>query len=385
VARHRTHASLPATNDHPEPLPIVKKVLLGCFEVPGWGGLTTATYQLFELMQNAGLDVLYLNLIPERYVEFFKQRFGPSYGNPRGLRNVHHQILTDDVIDPQPALSETLEALAPDAVVGVGDFAAYVMKRASPKRRLIFLTSGCQQVSKVSPFSAQEGRIEETREMPPIVHSQEQAAVIFSDLIVTHSDMTRSVYLHFYPDHAHKIHEEVIWFAEWIHQDAARHGDAIRPFEKRDIDALFVANTWSREEKNYALVKALAPRLDGLSVHLVGEVPERVPGITYHGLIGERAKLFDLMGRTRTVVSPSLFDAAPGILFEGSAMGCNVVASRNCGNWFLCNEALLAEPFTVDTFVEKIGLGRTRKMPDNMDRFFRFQSYDKWIRLLRSA
>ena len=30
-------------------------------------------------------------------------------------------------------------------------------------------------------------------------------------------------------------------------------------------------------------------------------------------------------------------DAAPGILFEGAVMGCNLVASKNCGNWEVCH------------------------------------------------
>ena len=124
------------------------------------------------------------------------------------------------------------------------------------------------------------------------------------------------------------------------------------------------------------------PRLAGLAVHVVGEVPERVAGATFHGPIGDRAALFDLMGRARAVASPSLLDAAPGVLFEGSAMGCNAVASRNCGNWELCNEALVVEPFTVDAFASRLALAQERPFPDHLARFLERGSYRRLVRLL---
>ena len=39
------------------------RIALACFEVPGWGGLTTATYRLFEKMLAEGMDVHYVNLV----------------------------------------------------------------------------------------------------------------------------------------------------------------------------------------------------------------------------------------------------------------------------------------------------------------------------------
>jgi hypothetical protein len=81
------------------------------------------------------------------------------------------------------------------------------------------------------------------------------------------------------------------------------------------------------------------------------------------------------MGRARAVVCPSLFDAAPGILFEGSVMGCNVVTSKNCGNWELCNDELLVSEYTADAFAEAIRRANTAKLPDNLDLFLEPSSY----------
>jgi len=68
-------------------------------------------------------------------------------------------------------------------------------------------------------------------------------------------------------------------------------------------------------------------------------------------------------------------DAAPGILFEASVMGCNVVASKNCGNWELCNDRLLVRDYTADAFAKAILRSQTAKIPDHMDLFLDRSSY----------
>jgi glycosyltransferase involved in cell wall biosynthesis len=167
----------------------------------------------------------------------------------------------------------------------------------------------------------------------------------------------------------------VFWFAEWVAHDAAEYSSLALPFAERDIDVLFVASTWMRKEKNFGLVADIAERVPGFSVHVVGEFPESIPSVTHHGFVGTRADLFRIMGRARTVVCPSSFDAAPGILFEASVMGCNVVASKNCGNWELCNEQLLVTEYTADAFAESIRRAHSAKFADHMTRFLNRSSY----------
>ena len=113
----------------------------------------------------------------------------------------------------------------------------------------------------------------------------------------------------------------------------------------------------------------VAAQLVGASIHIVGDVPRAVRSATHHEFIASRERLFELMGRARSVAGPSRIDAAPGILFEASIMGCNVVASRNCGNWELCHPELLAEPYGPDAFAACIGRARARKFTDQLDRF----------------
>jgi glycosyltransferase involved in cell wall biosynthesis len=196
---------------------------------------------------------------------------------------------------------------------------------------------------------------------------------------MTHSDVTHRLYHEFFPFHTGKIHPAVIWFAEWIYAEARRYSAAGRPFTARDIDVLFVASSWKRPEKNYGLVGELAARLPFVGLHVVGEAERETPGVTHHGVITSRAQLFDLMGRAKVVVSPSLFDAAPGVLFEASAMGCNIVASPNCGNWRLCHEALRAAVCRAPEFAACITRALSGKLDDNIESFLAQKSYNELL------
>ena len=50
-------------------------------------------------------------------------------------------------------------------------------------------------------------------------------------------------------------------------------------------------------------------------------------------------------------------------------MGCNVIASPNCGNWDLCNERLLAESCSQNAFLSKIEMSSNASYKDNRERF----------------
>jgi glycosyltransferase involved in cell wall biosynthesis len=352
----------------------VTRIILGCFEVPGWGGLATASYRLFETMLSDGLDVHYVSLVLAEDLARFKEILGADCENPRALPNTHVCYLHAALHEAHPELTALIESLDPQRTVAVGDIATYLMKRAAPERELVFLTAGCMQVSTSVPITEQLAAMQDAgiRATPDWKESE---AVSMSDLILTHSPLIQYLYRRFYPAHSKKIHPTVFWFAEWIKREAEEYSSLALPFEERDIDALFVASSWSREEKNFTMTSAIAGQLKDLSIHIVGECGKPAGSATHHGFVGSRGDLFRLMGRARTVVCPSSFDAAPGILFEASVMACNVVTSKNCGNWELCNDGLLVTGYTADEFAKAILRARTAKLPDHMDLFLERSSY----------
>jgi glycosyltransferase involved in cell wall biosynthesis len=205
-----------------------------------------------------------------------------------------------------------------------------------------------------------------------------------ADLILLHSEQTREQFHRFYPAWIPKMGTEIVWFAEWIRDDALRRAELRRPFQDRSIDALFVASDWGRPEKNGKMVEAIALRLPGIRIRVAGRVSRPFRGAGHEGLIADRDRLFALMGNARAVVCPSRFDAAPGVLFEAAAMGCNVVTSKNVGNWPLCHPDLLADPPDAATFANRVRLAIERKYADRSEVFPRPGSYAELLEILRA-
>lgn len=341
-----------------------RRILVACFETPGYGGASTATYALFERMQRDGLDVTYLNLVDAASEKFLRDTFGANYDNPRRLRNVRTHTLAGAFHQPQPKLAHLLGEIAPDVVVAVGFIAALAVKQAAPTTHTIFFTAGCDQVDRyLRLFGDATGVCDAMRtgaEPPLLFHEWERRAVELADLILVHSPLVRDLCSGFYPYQAGKLYPDVISMAEWIRAEPLQHASLALPFDARDIDLLFVASRWDRYEKNFPFVRGVIEACRELRVHIVGLAAPPVGNSVRHGLITSRAELFALMGRSKAVVCPSLFDAAPGVLFEAEVMGCNVVASKNCGNWALCAPELLVEPATLAEFVRAARVSVTR-------------------------
>jgi glycosyltransferase involved in cell wall biosynthesis len=366
-----------------------RRALLASYEVAGLGGASTSTYALFRKMQRDGLDVHLVNLVDRFDVPYLQYVLGADYGNPRLLPNVRNCVLTPPWSRRQEALVWLVDDVSPDVIMARGDIATVLLKRAAPGVPVIYAAAGCQQVG----FQMTQGRADSaltildrrppTARAPALIAGRESEAVVSADLVLVCSDLLKALLDHFLPYwHACKVFPQAIWSAEWIYEAANAEEVTGAPFAERSIDVLFVASSWARVEKNLAMVRQIAAGLPGLTIGIVGECGQPVPGATSYGFVADRARLLTLLGDSRAVVCPSGFDASPGILFEASSMGCNVVASRNCGNWMLCHEELLVDPFTPEGFVEATRRAVHRKYQDNMPRFLGGGSYMKLIDVL---
>ena len=253
---------------------------------------------------------------------------------------------------------------------------------------VVYLTTGCGRMKEIlrndengSDYLSFERSMAMDATSSAAITPEHQA-VAGCRLVITHSDMTQRLYRHFFREFEGKIAREVVWFAEWIYAEALNHASAARAFADRTIDVLFVARSWYRDEKNYALLREIVPRMSQLNVHIVGETQDDIAGATHSHFVANRGKLFELMGNAKAVACPSKFDAAPGILFEASALGCNVVASKNCGNWMICCEELIAESLQPSAFAAAILRAGERKYDDRVEYFFRQAGYRKLLTIL---
>ena len=358
-----------------------RSILLGCYEVPGYGGASTATYQLFQLMRRDNLLVSFVNLIDGNDAAYYRYTFGQEFGNPDQASDTYNFIFDGPLYDPHPKLAGFLKAISPDVIIGVDAIAMLLLKRESPETKSVFMTTGCRTMQDLmsadlsKDFITHLALLRSDPSKPQALNREELTAVELADLVVTHSDSVHSLYDYFYPDHSGKLLADTIWFAEWIYGEALKYSHLSRPFSERAIEVLFIASSWARFEKNYGLVRQIVRQLNSSRVHIVGSVATQVPGAVFHGFEPVRRNVFDLIGQAKTVVCPSLFDAAPGILFEAAALGCNVIASRNCGNWQLCNNELLVERFSLAEFMAKIALSLTREFRPNINPFLEKRGY----------
>ena len=125
-----------------------RHLLIACYETPGYGGASTASYALFERMQADGLPVSYMSLIDRPMQGFFETTFGADFANPLGLSCVHTQLLEGRFHDRQPSLERSIAAIAPDIILTVGYIAALAVRGAARTTPLIFFTAGCDQIDR---------------------------------------------------------------------------------------------------------------------------------------------------------------------------------------------------------------------------------------------
>jgi glycosyltransferase involved in cell wall biosynthesis len=188
------------------------------------------------------------------------------------------------------------------------------------------------------------------------------------DKVICHTKSTKFWFNYFYPEHKHKILEKILWSAPLVHKKLHKQKSDLKEFENRLIDILFVANKWSRAEKNYEMVKQIIKRCKVVNIHVVGECEGEIEGAVYHQFLTNE-QVIGLMKNAKTVVSTSVYDPAPNVLFEASIMGCNVIASQNCGNWELCHPELIVEPYCLENYIKKIHLSLTKRFENNLGYF----------------
>lgn len=349
------------------------RIVIAVYEVPGWGGAATTRYDLFARMQREGMDVAFVNLVHAADAMFFQRTFGPTFGNPAQLADVHTHVLELPLWRPHAPLTATIDALQGDLLVGVGFVATRLLRLACPTLPLAMLTTGSRRLKTliadgtVRDFvSFRRNALRGVRYRAPL-DNPEAGAEAAADLIIPHAPPARFALEYFARLQKPKLYPRDLSMADVVYEEALRSGPG-RSFHERDIDVLFACSSWHDPEKNLPLLRRLVAAMPHRTVHVAGELDETLPA-RCHGLV-DRAALLDLMRRARVFVSPSLFDAAPNVLFEASALGCNVVASPNCGNADLCHQSLRVERPSVAAFVRSIEQALQAPHADNRAKFF---------------
>ena len=336
------------------------KIVMGCFEVPGFGGAATLNHELFAQLQERGEDISWINLIPADRTEVFVRKFGSALGNPESRPRVHNIFLRHPPFGPQPDLAELICREKPDVLVGCHFIAAKLFHQEGEGCPLVFITAGFRWIQEVVPhrFRCATEALEHLRlhgptGLPPVPPAQDQA-FRGANVCLVQAPVIKELYTHFYPQVETKIAPQIKWEGGPKLKRARHFENYVQEWGKRDIDLLFVASDWSRKIKNYGLALEILARFPDRHCAVVGDLPDELGPVakwTQHlGFVNSRDEIHKILGRSKVVVSPSSWDTAPGILYEATGMGCNIVCSQNCGNWEMCPESFLARDYTAEGF-----------------------------------
>lgn len=326
------------------------RIAVGSLGVPELGGESAVASALHEQLLDDGADSSLLNLLEPADVAYCQHELG-RYGNPHRLPAVETIGLRAPSPGPRPEVAAALEKLAPDLLIGIGAGAAALLGKAAPARRLIFVATACHHLH-LDRRRRRKRRSERPNLVPPL--EVEEAAVSAADLVLAHSTSARRALAAHFPSYEGKLADEVLWLADWVERDVERYEARKRVFAERELDVLFVARSWKEPRANRELMLALAERNRGLRLHVVGDGGDAAPGGFWPE--ARREQLLELMGTAKVVVLTHGLASAPFALYEATAMGCNVVASRGCGNRRFANPQLIAPSNDPDAFSDAIRL-----------------------------
>jgi len=349
-----------------------RRVLFACSAAPAWGNANPWAYSLHELLGESALDAALVQVVSEADVAYFDYVFGRECDNPQRLAGVHRCVVDEPVVQRQEALAALIDTFAPELLVGWGSTATRLLSLAAPKLPLIFMATRCDALERlidagaVRDFLGFRAGVVRGIAYPVDASDAELDAVARCDLVVLPSALAHFTYEQLYYSHAGKMYERPLAASALVSREADRFAALRRPLPQRDIDVLFVADRWDVPARNLRVATALHGALPSCNVQFVGEC-EHPFSASAHGVLS-RPALYELLGRCKVAVFPGLADAAPAGMLEASAMGCNVVASPDCGWSELCHPDLIAPSPTAAALRERIELARAGPYTDQRDR-----------------
>ena len=80
------------------------------------------------------------------------------------------------------------------------------------------------------------------------------------------------------------------------------------------------------------------------------------------------AACLEKMKESKLLLLPSLFDSSPNTLYEALDNGCNILTSKNTGNWELFNtKSVCNDIYNKDEWINKILINVEEKVINNIE------------------
>lgn len=277
------------------------RILYVCTQRPGYGGASTEAYEAIKWLRKLGHHV---------HGVFVDDR--PDLCDPDRIGGI--TTLPWPFIDrPSALMTEPF-----DVAVGKNWAAAHMIRNLSVPT--IYVTSSVQSLSmpRTSPSSGL---------FPP--NGDDVKGFKACSRVIVHSTLDMAIYRReILPELAAKLVPEVVRTSVL----AARLPDGpAKPLGDRRWDLCMAASSWDRPTKGPDVAKAICERFKSSRKIVVCGEKFAVAGVDCYGLV-PHWKMLSIMGDSRIVAIPSIYDSSPNVYVEAFHAGCNIVVSPSVGN-----------------------------------------------------
>lgn len=355
-----------------------KNILLCSIDAPFIGGAGTNSYNLIKLLRSV-LKHNVVGLFIYRDVKYDK--------DPHKIGNIFKYDPDKDNLDNiKKEINLVFKNNNPDIILSKNYISVLIAKKMYPDIELIFLPSGssfygqyCNKYGQtpvteiITKLQNNEFKfsdvVNKTGKYPCFPKGCEQGcdcefrAIIVADKIIPNSELTEIYYKNLYKNLksnatsfiTNKIEPAIeissIYDTAYVYKSIKQID-----FEKRQYDVVFACFNWKRKLKGLELIDKIIDSLKKYKILIIGGSSNgtKHKNITIVDCCSNDI-LLTYFANTRCFVSTSYYDSYPNAITEAKLCGCNIVTSKNVGQYKVLEPNLVVNDFfNVVEWVNKI-------------------------------
>lgn len=371
------------------------RILLTSTQSPGNGGAATNLYKLNKYLFDKGAkvycvfflcnkeDISKINIDPDKIGNVSFIRCFWKDGNLLDYKKETNQYIkySDDHINQFKNNIINYLGGEPDVIYGKNYLAPITSKKLFPESKIFYLVSGVFYTSMLNNvydevtsaqkilnnFDYYKKKINDCKKLTTFTNiEQEIYTLSMVDGIVFNSELTNDLMNLYYKDH--------------IKENKIINTSLLKPidnncenFLSREYDIIFVCSSFGRKIKNSILAKDLLSdeRLLNLKKIVIGNGDlfndSDIKNIT---ILKQQPNsiVLDYMRNSKLLILTSLFDSSPNTVYEALDCGCNIIISKNVGNYQIFNtDSVCEDIYDKDEWINKILNSIDKKIINNIE------------------
>ena len=370
------------------------KILLTSTQYPGNGGAATNTYKLnkYFLQQKIKVycifilcqreDISKINIDPDNLGNVTYIRCSVKNGEPLDYNHTYKKYIkyTSDFINQFK--NKIIKYLGgnPDIILSKNYLAPITSHFLFPEAKIYYLVSGLFYMSILNNYrdefiSAQMvlnnpthyvKLIDSFKKHPIFINIlQEIQTLKMVDRVIYNSPLTRDL--------------SKLYFGDLIKNEMIINTSLLKPidstcddFNSRFYDIIFVSSSFKRKIKNPPFVNKLFldKRLTQYKKIVIGDNNIFDPLIENITILNQQlnSKVLEYMRNSKVLILPSLFDSSPNTIYEALECRCNIVTSKNIGNYQIFNpDSICEDVFDIEEWIKKIERNLDQKIINNIN------------------